>query len=168
MKHPSHHNIEVLRNTRVASGLESHAKDLSGGGCRGYPLRIKNRTKNTRNENGIISSFRRIFWHPPSLLREQSLMRGQLSSLPYLTWLSLPFQCFSFMVVFATYSCSFDTGIYTLSSCQNLNDLNGYFNGPGQKTHRGLLQMAEPAGFEHCLRDCWHAGQYGRGNRPFS
>jgi hypothetical protein len=55
--------------------------------------------KYEKNENGIISSFRRIFWHPPSVLREQSLMRGQLSSLPYLTWLSLPFQCFSFMVV---------------------------------------------------------------------
>ena len=118
-------------------------------------LRIKNTMKNTRNENGIISSFRRIFWHPPSLLREQSLMRGQLSSLPYLTWLSLPFQCFSFIVVFATYSCSFGTGIYTLSLCQNLNDFKGYFCGLGQKTHRGLLQIGEAAGFEHCIREVW-------------
>ena len=110
-------------------------------------LRIKNTMKNTRNENGIISSFRRIFWHPPSLLREQSLMRGQLSSLPYLTWLSLPFQCFSFMVVFATNSCSFGTGIYTLSLCQNLNDFKGYFCGLGQKTHRGLLQIGGSSWF---------------------
>ena len=90
-------------------------------------MRIKNRMKNTRNENGIISSFRRISWHRSSLLRERSLMRGQLSSLPYLTWLSLPFQCFSFMVVFATNSCSFGTGIYALSLCRNLNDLKGVF-----------------------------------------
>jgi hypothetical protein len=42
---------------------------------------------------GIIFSYRWISSH-------RSLMRGQLPSFPYLTWLSLPFQCFSFIVVF--------------------------------------------------------------------
>jgi hypothetical protein len=72
-------------------------------------------------------SFRWISSHRYSLLLERSLKRGQLPSFSYLTWLSLPFQCFSFIVVFATYSCSFGTGIYALSLCRNLNDLKGVF-----------------------------------------
>jgi hypothetical protein len=80
-----------------------------------------------RNENEIKLSFRLISWNWSSLLRERSLKRGQLPSFLYLTWLSLPFQYFSFIVVFATYSCSFGTGIYALSLCRNLNDLKGVF-----------------------------------------
>jgi hypothetical protein len=85
---------------------------------------FKEYDKNMRNENGIILSFRWISWHRSSLLRERSLKPGQLLSFPYVTWLSLPFQCFSFIVVFATNSCSFGTGIYVLSLCRNSNDLN--------------------------------------------
>ena len=55
-------------------------------------FRIENTMKNMRNENRIISSFRWISWHRSLMLRERSLMRGQLPSLLYLTWLSLPFQ----------------------------------------------------------------------------
>jgi hypothetical protein len=51
--------------------------------------------KKMRNENEIILAFRCLSWHRSLLLRELSLMRGQLpSSFLYLTWLSLPFQCF--------------------------------------------------------------------------
>jgi hypothetical protein len=51
--------------------------------------------KNMRNEieNEIMLSFRLISWHLPLPLLERSLMRGQLPSSLYSTWLSLPFQC---------------------------------------------------------------------------
>src|SRR5208283_610605 len=83
------------------SSRSAHSALISSAG-RKLHLRIKNTTKNMRNENGIIFSFRWISWHRSSLLPERSLKRGQLPSCPYLTWLSLPFQCFSFIVVFST------------------------------------------------------------------
>jgi hypothetical protein len=72
-------------------------------------------------------------------------MRGRLPSLPYLTWLSLPFQCFSFIVVYATYSCFLGTGIYALSMGRILNDFKGVFlrTGGGKRT----------GGFEHAGPD---------------
>ena len=58
------------------------------------PLRIENTTKKMRNENELMRSFCWISWHRSLLLRGRSLMRGQLPSFPYVTWLSLPFQWF--------------------------------------------------------------------------
>ena len=48
------------------------------------------------------------------------------------------------MVVFATYSYSFGTGIYALSLCRNFSDFNGYFCGPGADNARELVD-AGPA-----------------------
>ena len=47
--------------------------------------------KNKRNENGVRLTFCLTSWHQSLPLRERSLMRGQLPSFPYVTWLSLPF-----------------------------------------------------------------------------
>jgi hypothetical protein len=97
-----------------------------------------------RNENGIMLSFRWISWHLSSLLRERSLMREQLPSLLYLTWLSLPFQYFFVIVVFATNSYSFGTGIYTLCLCRNLNDFKGVFLWTGGRKRDGGFVDAGP------------------------
>src|SRR5208283_1172863 len=120
------------------SSRSAHSALISSAG-RKLHLRIKNTTKNMRNENGIIFSFRWISWHRSSLLPERSLKRGQLPSCPYLTWLSLPFQCFSFIVVFATYSCSFGTGIYFLSIYLEFKRFKrGIFVGRGRETRREI------------------------------
>jgi len=111
---------------------------------RKLPLRRENTKKNIRIENGIMPSFRWISWHRFSRLRHRSLERGRLPSFPCLTWLSLPFQLFSFIVVFATYSCSFGAGIYAFSLYRNLNDFKGIFLWTGGRKRTGGLEAAGP------------------------
>ena len=81
-------------------------------------------------------SFRGTSCPRSALLRELPLMRGQLPSFPYLTWLSLPFQFF-FILWFATYSCSFGAGIYALSLRRDFNGFNGLFFRTGVEERAG-------------------------------
>src|SRR5208282_6191700 len=92
--------------------------------------------KNMRNENEIMLFFRGISWRRSSLLRELVLLRGPLPSFPYVTWLSLPFQCFLwFCHVFMFFWCR-DIRFLPVPGFKRCK--RGIFVHRGRKTHRGL------------------------------